>query len=150
MTGAGRAPYLRKNRLIQTLHLVESYKTVHIMLQNENYLTKRKKRAIVASINRLRRRYEAVRPAQREPFRGCKKVCQGGPRLPLPSRATKEEATGPPVTEATSGSVSLQAGWNRGIQTCIPPLKSSGVGFYLCPPQKNRRQNHERRKSVHL
>ena len=43
-------------------------------------------------------------PAQRGPFTGCKGGCQALRRLPLPSRAPRQGAPGPPVTEATSGS----------------------------------------------
>ena len=42
--------------------------------------------------------------------------------------------SGAPVIASMSGfDSSKQPGWNRGIQTCIPPLTSQGEGFFLFP-----------------
>jgi len=99
-------------------------------------LTRRKKRDIVALENGKDEETSLPTPAQRGCFTGCKSICHGSQRLPLPSCVPKEGTTGPPVTEATSGSFGkLQAGWNRGIQILYPTPDQLRGGILFISPQ---------------
>ena len=76
------------------------------MLLFENYLTSAKKRAILCEETGCDEEMSLQKAAQRGSSVGCKRICQVLRDLPLPSRAPKEGAPGPPVTEAMSGSFS--------------------------------------------
>src|SRR5699024_6612198 len=102
-------PYLLKDTKGQPQDLVRYYKIVHIILQNEIYMTTSQKRAILAWKQTTKRTRDRKPPPREERSR-----LQGAPwerrRLPPPSCGSKEDPPGSPVIEASSGSASCKQG----------------------------------------
>ena len=74
-----------------------------------------------------------------------------GGRRPYHSRAARDDRDG---TSRYRGRkrrlVGAQAGWNRGIRLCIPPLTLSGVGFLLFTPEYKEDYYERGKQSVYL
>lgn len=75
----------------------------------------------------------AMRRAERGPF-GARAPRQAA-AVPLPSRPGRPGRIPHVTADASGAPPRAQAGWNRGIRLRIPPLSTSGAGYFYPYPQ---------------